>query len=145
MLINHIKSFLGFLLDSEIVGVSALSLSAVSSLGRKSCIAISANLLLAVVLLSKSCDSRFHTTTSKSKNEVESRFLLDVVVRKSSAVFELFSSEDESLLIRGDSFLILDLSLHVVDGIRSLDIEGDRLSCKGLDENLHFLFFDFLF
>ena len=70
---------------------------------------------------------------------------MDVVVRKSSAVFELFSSEDESLLIRGNSFLVLDLSLDVIDGIRSLDIEGDRLSCKGLDENLHFLFFDFLF
>jgi len=124
--------------------VTALSLSAVGSLGRKSSIAISANLLLAVVFLSKSCNSGFHTTTSKSENKVESRFFLDVVIGKSASIFELFSSEDESLLIRRNSFLILDLSLHVIDGIGGLDVKSDSLAGEGLDENLHFPFF-FLF
>jgi len=44
---------------------------------------------------------------------VESRLLLDVVVRKSSAIFELFAGEDEALLIWGDALLILDLSLDI--------------------------------
>merc|ERR1712045_358137 len=68
---------------------------------------------------------------------MESRLLLDVVVRKSSSVFELLSSEDESLLIRWDSLLILDLSLDVLNGVGWLDLEGDSLSSESLNEDLH--------
>jgi len=75
--------------------------------------------------------------SSQSENQVKSRFLLDVVIWKSSAIFKLLSSEDESLLIGGDSFLILDLGLDVVNGIWGFNIEGDGLSSKGLDEDLH--------
>jgi hypothetical protein len=67
---------------------------------------------------------------------MESRLLLDIVVRKSAAVLELLSGENQSLLIRRDSFLVLDLGLDVVDGVRWLDIERDGLTSKGLDENL---------
>merc|ERR1711874_501639 len=68
---------------------------------------------------------------------MEGRFLLDVVVRKSSSVLELLTSEDKSLLIGRDTFLVLDLSLDVLDGVGWLDIEGDGLSGEGLDEDLH--------
>ena len=44
-------------------------------------------------------------------------FLLDVVVSEGSSVFELFSSEDKSLLIWGDSFFVLDLGFDVLDGV----------------------------
>ena len=40
---------------------------------------------------------------------MQGRLLLDVVVAQGSAIFELLSGEDESLLIRGDSLLVLDL------------------------------------
>jgi len=76
-------------------------------------------------------------TTSKSEDEMKSRLLLDVVIRESSAVFELLTSEDESLLIGRDSFLVLDLGLDVVDGVRWLDLEGNSLTGEGLDEDLH--------
>jgi len=56
-------------------------------------------------------------TTSESQYQVEGRFLLDVVVGESSSVFKLLSSEDESLLIGGDTFLVLDLCLDVLDGV----------------------------
>jgi hypothetical protein len=59
---------------------------------------------------------------------VQSRLLLDVVVRESSTIFELLAGEDQSLLIRRDSFLVLDLGLDVVDGVRGLDLEGDGLA-----------------
>ena len=68
---------------------------------------------------------------------MEGGLLLDVVIRKSSAVLELLSSEDKSLLIGRDAFLVLDLSLDVVNGVRGLDLEGDRLAGEGLDEDLH--------
>ena len=67
---------------------------------------------------------------------MESRLLLDVVVRKSTAVLELLAGKDKTLLIRGDTLLVLDLSLDVVDRVRRLDIEGDGLSGQGLYEDL---------
>jgi len=87
-------------------------------------------------LAGKSLDEDLHTT-AKSEDEMESGLLLDVVVRESSSVFELLSGEDETLLIGRDALLILDLSLDVVDGVRRLDLEGDRLTGEGLDEDLH--------
>ena len=87
-------------------------------------------------LASESLDEDLHTT-SESEHEMESGLLLDVVVSESSSVLELLSSEDESLLVGRNALLILNLSLDVVDGIGGLDVEGDGLSCKGLDENLH--------
>ena len=74
---------------------------------------------------------------------MESRFLLDVVVTEGSTVFELLSGENESLLIGWDAFLVLDLSLDVINGVRRLDVEGDGLSCKGLNEDLHIVWFNF--
>lgn len=34
-------------------------------------------------------------------------------------------------------FLVLDLSLHVVDRVRGLDLERNGLASKGLHEDLH--------
>ena len=68
---------------------------------------------------------------------MEGGLLLDVVVRESSAVLELLSSEDQALLVGRDALLVLDLGLHVVDGVRWLDLEGDSLASERLDEDLH--------
>ena len=68
---------------------------------------------------------------------MESGLLLDVVVRKSAAILELLSGEDETLLIRGNTFLVLNLLLYSLDGVRSLNLKGDGLSGQGLDEDLH--------
>ena len=87
-------------------------------------------------LASESLDEDLHTTT-KSEYEMESRFFLNVIVGEGSTVFELLSSEDESLLVRRDALLVLDLSLHVIDGVRRLDLESDSLTGEGLDEDLH--------
>ena len=81
--------------------------------------------------------TRGSESTSESEHEMEGRLLLNVVVRKGSSVFELLSSEDKSLLIWGDAFLILDLSLDVFNSVRGLDVEGDGLTGEGLNEDLH--------
>jgi len=87
-------------------------------------------------LTSEGLDEDLHTS-SKSEDEMKSGFLLDVVVRKGSSILELLSSEDESLLIGWDSFLVLDLGLDVLNGVGWLDLEGDGLSSESLDEDLH--------
>ena len=86
----------------------------------------------------ESLDKDLHTST-KSEDEVESRFLLDIVVGEGSAIFELLSSKNKSLLIRGNAFLVLDLCFDIVNSIGWLDVEGDSLASKRLNENLHFL------
>merc|ERR1712071_541694 len=83
---------------------------------------------------------RFHEnlhTAAKTEHQVERGLFLDVVVGQSSAVLELFSSENESLLVWRYTFFVLDLSFHVVDGVARLDLECDRLAGQGLYENLH--------
>merc|ERR1712110_405497 len=87
-------------------------------------------------LTGEGLDENLHTT-SKSENEMKSGLLLNVVIRKGSSVLELLSGEDESLLIGWDSFLVLNLSLDVLNGVRWLDLEGDGLSSESLDEDLH--------
>ena len=62
---------------------------------------------------------------------------MDVVVTKSSSILKLLSSEDETLLIGGDTLLVLNLSLDVLDGVRRLNIKGDGLAGESLNEDLH--------
>merc|ERR1712105_124918 len=46
------------------------------------------------------------TTTSQTEHKMKSGFLLDVVVTQGTTIFQLLASEDQSLLIRRNSFLI---------------------------------------
>jgi len=78
-------------------------------------------------LTSESLDKDLHTTT-KTKYEMKSAFLLDVVIGKSTSIFKLLTSKDETLLIWWNSFLVLDLSLHIFDSVRWLDLKSDGLS-----------------
>ena len=87
-------------------------------------------------LASQGLDEDLHST-SQSQDEMESGLLLDVVVSEGSAVLKLLTSEDEPLLIRWDSLLVLDFGLDVLNGVGWLDIEGDGLSGQGFDEDLH--------
>jgi len=87
-------------------------------------------------LSSEGLDEDLHAT-SESEDQVKGGFLLDVVIRESSAIFKLLSGKDESLLVRWDAFLVLDLGLHIFDGVGWFNIKGDGLTSEGLDENLH--------
>ena len=72
-----------------------------------------------------------------SEHQVESGLLLNVVIRKSTPVFELFACEDESLLVRGNTLLILNLLFHRINRIGGLHLESDGLTGECLDKNLH--------
>ena len=75
--------------------------------------------------------------TTEAEDKVKRGLLLDVIVRKSAAVFELLAGKDEALLVGRDALLILDLGLHVIDGVAGLDLESDGLASECLDEDLH--------
>jgi len=76
-------------------------------------------------------------STSESEDQMKGRLFLNIVILESSAIFELFTSEDESLLIWGNTFFVLDLGLNIFDGVRLFDVESNGLSSEGLHENLH--------
>ena len=105
-------------------------------------------------LAGQSLDENLHSTT-ETEDQVEGRLLLDIaaesafeacsalkrrldlLVTQGAAILELLASEDETLLVGGDAFLVLDLGLDIVDGIRGLDLESDGLSGEGLNKDLH--------
>ncbi len=66
---------------------------------------------------------------------MEGGLLLDVVVREGAAILELLASEDQTLLVRRDALLVLNLALDIVDGIRGLNLEGDGLAGNCDDVN----------
>ena len=59
---------------------------------------------------------------------MESRLLLNVVVGQGPTILKLFPGKDQTLLIRRNTFLVLDLRLYIVDGIRGLNLESDGFS-----------------
>lgn len=64
---------------------------------------------------------------------MKSGFLLNVVIGQSTAIFQLLSSENQSLLIRRDSFFILDFLFDILDGIGGFHIQSDGLAGESLD------------
>ena len=68
---------------------------------------------------------------------MQGRLLLNVVVREGAAIFQLLSSKDQTLLIRRNAFLVLDLGLDIVNGVRGFHIQGDGLASESLDKDLH--------
>ena len=71
-------------------------------------------------------------------HKVECVVLLDVVVRQCTAMLKPLAGEEQQLLARWDSSTSLDLCLDVVDSVRCLDVQVQRLACDGLfDVDLH--------
>ena len=68
---------------------------------------------------------------------MEGGLFLNVVIGEGAAVFELLAGKDESLLIWGDTFLVLNFGFDVLNAVAGLDIKSNRLTGQGLNENLH--------
>merc|ERR1712136_453481 len=87
-------------------------------------------------LAGQGLDKDLHTTT-QTKDQVESRLLLDVVVRQGASILQLLTSEDQPLLVWGDPLLILDLCLDIFNGVGGLHFQSDGLASQGLHKYLH--------
>lgn len=68
---------------------------------------------------------------------MKGRLHLDVVIAESVTVLELFSSEDQKLMLWGDTFPVLDQSLYVLNSVRWLDFNWNCLVPQSLYEDLH--------
>jgi hypothetical protein len=85
----------------------------------------------------KPVDLQHLLPTTEAKHQVQRRLLLNVVVGEGSAIFQLLSGEDETLLVRRNALLVLDLALDVVDGVARFNLQCDRLAGESFDEDLH--------
>lgn len=54
---------------------------------------------------------------TQAENQVEGGLLLDIIVGERTPILQLFAGEDESLLVRGNSLLVLDLLLDPLNRI----------------------------
>lgn len=59
---------------------------------------------------------------------------MDIVVGEGAAIFELLTSEDETLLVWRYALLVLDLGFYIVDCVAGLHLEGDSLAREGLNK-----------
>merc|ERR1712243_319183 len=64
-------------------------------------------------------DEDLHATT-QTEDQMKGGLLLDVVIRQGPAILKLLASKDQPLLIWGNSLLILDLGLDILNGVRWL-------------------------
>ena len=97
-------------------------------------VALPADHLVAVVFAREGLERGLDDATAQAQHEVQRGFLLDVVVRQRAAILELLAGEDQTLLIRRDALLVLDLGLDIVDRVRRFDLERDGLAREGFDE-----------
>lgn len=79
--------------------------------------------------------------STQAQDQMKSRFFLNIVIGKRSAIFELLTRKDETLLIRRNAFLVLNLGFHILDRVGRLDIERNGFAREGLDKNLNHLCF----
>ena len=77
------------------------------------------------------------STTTQTEDQVQCGLLLNVIITKGAAILQLLTGENQTLLIRGDSLLVLDLGLDIIDAIGRLHLEGDGLTRQSLDEDLY--------
>ncbi|RDX60740.1 hypothetical protein CR513_61092, partial [Mucuna pruriens] len=85
---------------------------------------------------SESFDKYLHTTT-KAQHQMQSRFLLDIIIGKGTTIFQLLPSKDKPLLIWWDTFFVLDLGLHIINCVRGFYLKGNGLPSQGLHKYLH--------
>lgn len=66
---------------------------------------------------------------------MQGRLLLNVIISKSTTIFQLFARKDQPLLVGRNTFLILDLSLNIINSIRALNLKSDCFSSQSLNKS----------
>ena len=72
-----------------------------------------------------------HKTKKTKKKFGGKTNLLDIIVTQCPSILKLLSRENQSLLIRRDALLVLDLCLDIIDRIARFHLEGDGFAREG--------------
>ena len=65
---------------------------------------LAADHLVLIVLARERLQRGLNNSTTEPEHEVERGLLLDIVVRQSAAILQLLPGEDQTLLVRRDSY-----------------------------------------
>ena len=81
----------------------------------------------------------FLGTTPQAEHQVKGGFFLDVVIGQGVAILQLLASEDQTLLIKRDSLLVLNFLFHIYDGVAWFDHDhqGISFTCERFFKDLH--------
>jgi hypothetical protein len=69
-------------------------------------------------------------TSSQAQHQVKRGLLLNIIVGQGAPVLQLLTSENQTLLVRRNALLVLNLCLDVLNRVRGLYFKGDGLPCK---------------
>ena len=124
---NHL---LQLLLGAELAAVSALLLTAVMSTRGKTSVALTANHLLAVVLLGESGKSGLDHSSSHLEEHFKGGLGRNSVGTDGLSVLKLLSGKDKALLVEVDVLSLLDHLLDVLHGLGGLNLKRDGVSLQ---------------
>ena len=122
------NQLLQLLLGAEVVAVTASLLTAVVGTRGQTGVALTADHLLAVVLLGESSQGGLDHTTSHLEEHLQSGLSGNGVGADGLRVLELLASEHEALVLVVDVFLLLEHLLHVLHRLGGLDLQSDGIS-----------------
>jgi hypothetical protein len=71
---------------------------------------------------------------------MERRLLLHIIVGQRPFILQLLASENQTLLVRRNTLLVLNLLLDVLNRVTALHIQGNCLASQRLHKNLHLLY-----
>lgn len=117
--------------------MSTLGLPAIGGTWVQSRVAFAADHLVAVVFLGQDSQRWFNDTTSETEHQVKGGLLLDIVVGQCTSILQLFTGENQTLLVWWDALLVLDFGFDILDRVRGLDLKSDGLASQRFHENLH--------
>ena len=72
-----------------------------------------------------------------AEHEVKGGILPDVVVRDGTSILQMLAIEDETLPVWGKAFLVLDLGLNILGGVKRLNFKCDGLASQSPNKYLH--------
>lgn len=125
--VNATACLLDLLLWPQLVAMATFLLPAVYSTRMQTGIALAANHLILVVFPGQGHKRRFNDPSTEPQHKMQSRLFLDIIISQCTPIFKLFTSKDQSLLVRRNTFLVLNLGLDIVDSITRFDFKGDGL------------------
>jgi len=112
---------LQLLLRPQLISMPTFLLATICRTWRKSCVAFSADHLVAIILGGEGFEGWFDDTAAEAQDEMKGGFLLNVVIGQCTPILQLLSRENQALLVWWDSLLVLDLGLDIVDGVAGFD------------------------
>jgi len=69
--------------------------------------------------------------------DLDSALHLDVIVGEDVIILEQLAGADETLLVRRDVLVVLDVGLDIIDHVRRVDHKMITVSHELIDEDLH--------